>query len=370
MGHWAETRSHCNEARRLYIKTGLPHVEGQMWIDWNLGRVATSEGNYDEALEHFDRMAAAAQRLGHGSGALTQRYGVAMLADLRGDLNKALDQYAPIQRNARRDGNAYWDAMILWKTADVLCRKGDVLRAASMAQQAMRTYEALDNGDMIASVAFTLGYCQIHLGRAEQARATFAGVAARFARSLDMTTVRMARIGERFALLARIGAQEAPHFDELLPLIAPDPTLPRLSLRFELLEALFAAEVLRLNGRETTAHDHYAAIARRAAEHDHQLEQAHALLGMAESKRLLSQPDRETLNQALEIYERIGAAWGRVHARIAQALIEPNEAAQQLQEAKRIAQACSFHADAAFIERLQLGTSVTPTQLLHTLTFA
>lgn len=338
-----------------------------MWIDWNLGRVATSEGKYDEALEHFDRMAALARRLGHSSGALLQSYGVAMLADLRGDLNKALDQYTPMQRDARRDDNSYWDAMVLWKMADVLRRKGDVMRAASMAQQDMRAYQALDNDDMIASVTFTLGYCQIHLGRAEQARPTFASVAARFVRSVDQTTVRMARIGERFALLARIAAQDDPRFDELLPLIAPDATLPRLSLKFELLESLFIAEALRLNAQAAAVHDRYAAVARRAAKHDHQLEHAHALLGLAEAKWLLGQPDRETLKQALAIYERIGAAWGRVHARIAQALIEPNGAAQQLQEAKRIAQSCSFHADVALIERLLLGATDGE---LHALTFA
>lgn len=373
MGNWAETRSHCNEARRLYLKAGLTHNEGQMWIDWNLGRTATSEGNYDEALEHFDRMISLVGQLGHASGAFMQRYGVAMLADLKGDLRGALQQYMPVQRDARRDGNAYWDAMAAWKIADVLRRQGEVARAASMAQQAMRTYESLDNEDMIASVTFTWGYCQIHLGRAEQARAQFARLARQLAHNIDQSTVRMARLGEGLALLARLAAQDAQdpqNFETLVPMIETDPPLCRLSLRFELLESLFTAEILRLNGRTAAAHDRYAAIARCAAKHDHQLEHAHALLGMAEAKRLLGQPDREMLYQALAIYDRIGAAWGQVHARIAQALIEPNAAAQQLQEAKRIAEASSFHADVALIERLRLSAPATTAHRLHALTFA
>ncbi|WP_169239930.1 helix-turn-helix domain-containing protein [Candidatus Roseilinea sp. NK_OTU-006] len=371
MGNWAQARSHCNEARRLYLKAGLPHAEGQMWIDWNLGRVATSEGNYDEALEHFDRMAAMAQRLGHGGGALLQRYGVAMLADLQGKLSDTLDQYAPMQRDVHRDGNAYWDAMALWKMADVLRRQGDVVRAVSMAQQAIHIYEALDNADLVASVTFTLGYCQIHLGKAEPAREAFASVTVRSTHGVDQSTVRMARIGERFALLARTAAQDNPCFDELLPLITPDATdatLPRLNLRFELLEALFVAEAMRLNNRAAMAHDHYATIARRAAKHDHPLEHAHALLGLAEAKRMLGQPDRETPLRALAIYEGIGAAWGQVHACIAQALIEPCAASRQLQEAKRIAQACAFRDDLALIERLQTGARRTEEH--HALTFA
>jgi tetratricopeptide (TPR) repeat protein len=370
MGNWAETRGHCNEARRLYLKAGLTHNEGQMWIDWNLGRTATSEGNYDEALEHFDRMAVLAQHLKHPNGSLTQRYGVTKLADTQGKFHGVLEQYARMRRDARRCGDAYWEAMVLWEMADVLRRTGNVARAADLAQQAIRAYEALDNSDLVASVMFTLGYCQIHLGWAERARTTFAGVAARFEGSVDPTTMRMIRIGERFALLAHLAAQDDPHFDELLPLVVPNTTAPRLSLRFELLDALFGAEALRLNGRAAAAHDRYAAIARCAAKHDHQLEHAHALLGMAEAKRLLGQPDREMLYRALAIYDRIGAAWGRVHARIAQALIEPNAAAQQLQEAKRLAEASSFHADVALIERLRLSAPATTAHRLHALTFA
>jgi tetratricopeptide (TPR) repeat protein len=296
-----------------------------------------------------------------------QRYGVAMLADLQGDLGNAIRQYAPMRRDAQRDGNAYWDAMSLWKIADVLRRQGELARAASMAKEAMRAYEALSNSDMAASVAFTIGYCHIHMGQAEDARARFAGLAARFAHGIDKTTVRMARIGERFAMLALLAAQDDPCFDALLPLIEPDPGLPGLSLRYELLDALFVAEALRLNGRAMAACDRYAAIERRAVQYDHRLERAHAVLGMAESARGLGRCDHELARQALADYERIGAAWGRVHACITLALLAPDQAMPHLREASRIALTAGMQDELRLIDRLMQGQR---TSVPHPLVFA
>lgn len=352
MGNWSEARSHCNEGSRLYLSAGLGRGEGQMWIDWNLGRIATSEGRYEEALEHFDRMAMLARELAHRSGATLQRYGVAMLADLQGDLGHALRQYSPMRRDARRDGDVYWDAMALWKLADVMRRQGELARAASMAGEAMRVYEAMNNSDMVASVAFTLAYCHIHLGQAEQARVQFVNLGAQFAQSIDKTTVRMARIGERYAKLALLAAKDDRCFDALLPLIEPDPALPRLSLRYELLEALFAAEGLRLNARAAAACDRYAAIEKQAAQHQHGLERAHALLGMSESARVLGRRDHELARQALAEYERIGAAWGRVHARVTLALLTPDQATPHLREAGRIARAPGMQDELRLIDQL------------------
>lgn len=367
MGQPSVAREHFAEANRLYDQAGVvPFAEGRMWVAWHLGRVATSEARYDEATEHFDRARTIAQQLRHGSGMLSVRYGEVMIDDLQGNLDDALSQYGPMQRDARKDGNTYWDAMIAWKTADVLRRQGHVAQAMSMAHNAIHTYEALDNPDMVASVTFTFAYCHIHLGRIEQARAMLASVAARFTNNIDQTTVRMARIGESFALLAHVARSDTPHFDALLPLLRTEMTAPRLSLRFELLQALFAAEALRLTGHESAAHERYRAIVKQAMGHDHQLEHAHALLGLAECSRLLGRPDREMLKQAVAIYDRIGSAWGRAHARIAQWLIDPNAAAQQLHQAKQIAHAASFADDLALIERLQNDPRPN---LLHPLVF-
>jgi len=71
--------------------------------------------------------------------------------------------------------------------------------------------------------------------------------------------------------------------------------------------------------------------------------------------RLLGKPDRETLNQVVAIYDHLDVAWGRVHARIAQGLIEPDEASHQLHRVHRawkIAQASGLLIEVALIEGL------------------
>jgi hypothetical protein len=72
------------------------------------------------------------------------------------------------------------------------------------------------------------------------------------------------------------------------------------------------------------------------------------------------------VKQATAIYDRIGVAWGRVHARIAQWLIEPNAASHQLQQARQIAQASSFAADVELIDKLHCDAQPN---VMHPLVF-
>jgi len=66
-------------------------------------------------------------------------------------------------------------------------------------------------------------------------------------------------------------------------------------------------------------------------------------------------PDRQSCQEALKIYRRVGSKWGQVHALIALALIALDggeSAAPFLKDASAIARRASLKADAHFIASL------------------
>ena len=56
--------------------------------------------------------------------------------------------------------------------------------------------------------------------------------------------------------------------------------------------------------------------------HGFQLEKAHAILGMAATKLLSGEADRQSCHESRMLYQKVGCSWGQVQALIVQALIE------------------------------------------------
>ncbi|NKQ36503.1 MAG: hypothetical protein HF973_12905 [Chloroflexi bacterium] len=124
---------------------------------------------------------------------------------------------------------------------------------------------------------------------------------------------------------------------------------------YEAYEQLALAEALRLTNNLNRAYKIFSTVARITELNGHQLEQAHALLGIAESKRLMDDTDEKSCAKALHIYRKVGSKWGEVHALIALALIargRGKNATTFLKEALAIAQEASLISDVRFVESL------------------
>ena len=124
---------------------------------------------------------------------------------------------------------------------------------------------------------------------------------------------------------------------------------------YEAYEHLALAEVLHLTNNLDKAYDKFLEELKVSDSFGHELEKAHALLGIAETKRLMGEIDQESCRKALEIYRKVGSKWGEVHTLIALALIEIKNgkgSSALLKQAASIAQEASLKSDVEFIAYL------------------
>lgn len=130
--------------------------------------------------------------------------------------------------------------------------------------------------------------------------------------------------------------------------------------------------MLRLSGWPEEAHRRFHGLAEKCATNGHEIEQAHARLGMAESERLLGQSDCSAAQSALALYQKVGSTWGQTHALITLALWEASDsglADANLREAAELADGSGFHPENKGIQTLRQGDAMHQPHVPHVLVF-
>jgi hypothetical protein len=203
----------------------------------------------------------------------------------------------------------------------------------------------------------------LHTGESDKAQSAYEEAARQFAQDGDEPMLRMAQTGVRLARLAREGANPVPNFRQMLiKQTRPAEPYRGSNLHFETHEALVTAEEQRLAGYAAEAHGRFDEIAQRSVAGGHQLECAHALLGLAEAKRSLGHADPSACQEALKAYRRLQAPWGQIHALIALALCATNDssaAGNSLQEASALAQKHSLKIEGTLIASLRAAPGLS-----------
>ena len=158
-----------------------------------------------------------------------------------------------------------------------------------------------------------------------------------------------------------MGASPTPDFRLLLP-DPRHPTSAEYSENWNLraYQTLLHAEAFRLSGQIEEAHRRFQTLAQQCVTSGHQIEAAHAWLGVAESQRLMGQTSRSAAQTALALYEKTQVAWGQVHAHLSLALFEAGDsglAAQHIQSAYLLAKRSGLKFELEFIQSLREATS-------------
>jgi hypothetical protein len=109
---------------------------------------------------------------------------------------------------------------------------------------------------------------------------------------------------------------------------------------------LACAEALRRTGHADGALTRFHEVIKISNLYGYQLEKAHALLGIAATKLLRKETDRQSCNQALKLYQKLGSTWGQAQALVTQALMESEmgeSTAHLLQRATQLAHNKCLH---------------------------
>ncbi|HKZ84541.1 MAG TPA: helix-turn-helix transcriptional regulator [Anaerolineae bacterium] len=360
IGELGEARRHCDEATRLYrklkVKTSA-REPGRMWVEWNLGCIDAADGRYDTARKHFTRLGAMGKRTGLPEAEISATWGCAYVDEMRSEFDQALEGYRQAQQLASRFGDRFWVAESRWRSAEVARKTSSFADATLAAQAARSAYASMGNESMMTKLSCTVAACHLQIGAPDKALALYRNAADFFAGNRDRPMERAARAGYGLALLALESQEPAPAYEKILRILQEIEAIGQAGYNryLDTYEGFAHAEALRLAGYTTRALERYHNLAETSASLGHQLEKAHALLGIAETRRMTGQADRRSCHEALKIYRRVGSKWGQVHALITLALIaldSGESAAPLLGEASVMARGASLKADLRFIESL------------------
>ncbi len=361
MGDLAEARRHCEEAASLFQRAKVPANQPDLvWVLWNLGRIETASGRYDQALAHLQRTSDMAASAPLADAQALTYWATGYIHEMQGSFSAAREQYHRARQLARRLGDAYWETTVVWRLAELERKTGQIDAARTMVEPGLSAFRLLDNSNMAANLNCTIAACCLYRGEWDVAQALFREAMNVFAADSDFPMIRFAQVGTLTARLAEESQQAAPNFGSLLPEFQAIGAAAEAEYNHfvQLQERLAYAEALRLAQFCDAAQDQFAAVARVSAASGHRVEHAHALLGIAATKQSLHQADRETCIKALRMYQEAGVLPGQVQALVILALIEvlqggPPEA--YVNEAAAIARRATMKADFDWIKGLPPG---------------
>ena len=360
IGRYNKAYSYLQKAARIYRRLDVKPTardSGPMWVEWDLGRLECSYGRYNIALRHFERLSKMAQETGLAEAAIIAIWSRACVDEEVSDFNSAFTGFSKASEFAYYVGNKFWEAQSLRNKAEIERKMGRYEDAIETALSASKIYESIGNEKLSTHSRLVIAASYLQMGDPDEAYKLYYEAATIYEKARDEPMMRMALLGLEFARLVMESRQQTPGYAEsLLSLRDMNESRPReYDVYYEAYERLALAEALRLTNNLNKAHDMFLAIAEACDSYGHKLEKAHALLGIAETKRLIGDADKENCNRALEIYRKVGSKWGEVHTLIALALIKlerGNSASPFIEEALMIAQEASLKADVSFVESL------------------
>lgn len=371
MGELAQSRTQADQAQALYVEAGVDRLaEGPLWANWNLARLAGLEGKLYEAERRCDEVREMAQRSKHPDVIALEIWSRANTAEMRGQLNEAIAQYRQAKAHCHKIDYFYWEVCSDWRIAESLRKKGALDEAMHLATATAAAFAELGNSNLVATMELILAACHLQRGEWRKATQLYQKAVRQARQDGDLSMIYRTALGLALIQFAQMSKKSAPDFRAWLP-SDDHVTLAARSENWSIraYQTLLHAEALRLCGRADEAHLRYQALAYSYAASGHQIEHAHALLGMAEAQRVLGQCDRANAQAALALYRKTDTAWGQIHALIALALAESGDsglAASRLHEARQLAIHADFRPEVNYINSLEQST--TPHRV-HVLVF-
>ena len=133
-------------ARALYRNAlGLaeesPGLRGR--IEQNLGVLASIQGDYDDAFQHYHRSLDAFQQAGDESGARISYHNLGLIGARRGKLDEAERCFSASAARAARGGEVYLEGVCELSRAEVAHRRQEYSVALQRAESALEIFERI-----------------------------------------------------------------------------------------------------------------------------------------------------------------------------------------------------------------------------------
>jgi tetratricopeptide (TPR) repeat protein len=356
----SEAYPHLEEAKKIYTRLDAkPSIfeSGPVWLEWDMGRFFAAYGKYDRALDYFDRMETIAKDIRLPDAEVIAAWSRADIAEMKGEFSSALANYFYSKGIAGLIGDGFWEAMALWRSAEVYRKLGKFGDAIATAEAARRSFESIGNRRMTAKVDCVLAACYLQTGALDKVSNLYNEAVDIFSEVEDSPMERGAQIGLELLDIAHESQKLRPDYRKSFQnLMQVEVNYHRIDDPYlTVYKDLACAEGLRLTGHTEGALARFHEVIKNSNLYGYQLEKAHALLGIASTNSLGKEPDRQSCNQALQLYQKVGSTWGQVQALIVQALIESATGgtnAHLLQKAVRLAQNTSLYRETQFIKTL------------------
>jgi tetratricopeptide (TPR) repeat protein len=351
------------KARKIYQHLNAKPTflfSGPLWLEWDLGRLYAAYGEYDKAADYFTRMGKLAREIWLAEGDIIATWSFGDIDEMRSNFKAALPAYFNAKQLANQVGDKFWEAMALWRIAEVYRKTRTIIDAVQVAENALQIFKDIGNERMIAKVECTIASCNLQMGLLEEACKGYYKVVEVFKRNEDIQMEHAALLGFDYVRLCKESRRTVPNFKEVLPafediiLRRPESYDPYQAV----CEDLGLAEALRLAGHPDQALSRFHAIVRTSIKYGYQLEKAHALLGIAATKFFTGEADREGCNEALKIYEKLGSIWGRIQCFLLLGFIKLEEGESgsvYLEEALKLARNIALTAETKLIEKPGFG---------------
>jgi tetratricopeptide (TPR) repeat protein len=327
VGKLSEAYPHLEEARKIYKRLDAKpsfFEAGPVWLEWDLGRYFAAYGRYDTALQHFEQMDKMAKNVLLTEAEVIGAWSRGDIAEMKSEFNQAIASYLYAKELARLINDSFWEAATLWRIAEVYRKLGQFETAITTAEVSRGRFEKIGNARMVAKSECVLAACYLQTRILDKAHDLYSRSIDVFTDGEDFPMEQSIYLG--LGLVELVAESQKPTPDYRKPLqafLGIDAKRSEIHDPYLLVyHDLACAEVLRLAGYPERALTRLDSVIKTSIKYGFQLEKAHALLGTAATKILRSEADRESCNEALKIYQKLGSLWGQIQAAITRVFIE------------------------------------------------
>ncbi|HEV7890078.1 MAG TPA: tetratricopeptide repeat protein [Pyrinomonadaceae bacterium] len=135
----------------------------------NFGILVQNRGDYDRALEHYDRSLKIAEGLGNRSGVASSLHQIGIIGQERGDYDKALEHYDRSLKILEELGDRAGVARSLHQIGNIHFLRGDYDKALEHYDRSLKIAEGLGNRSGVADSFHQIG--MIHQNRGDYGKA-------------------------------------------------------------------------------------------------------------------------------------------------------------------------------------------------------
>jgi adenylate cyclase len=157
----------CQRAQPLALRTGLPELEGE--VEGWLGYLEEQRGHLGDAIAHYERSLAAAERAHDNKGVGTVLNNLAAIYKDQGRIDESVAMHERSLRLKRQIGDSLGIATSLNNIGLIRFDQGRIAEALDQYDQSLRIYEAMSDEEGVATALHNIAGVYTEQGQHQEA---------------------------------------------------------------------------------------------------------------------------------------------------------------------------------------------------------